>query len=290
MSTRPRRSIALCVAVALCGLAGSASAGINLTAMDTIFAFGDSYTASGYSPLYGIHNLTGTGNTISGGKNWIQYLALNNPSTANSYYNLAFSGATVNNSIVDGVVPSFVDQALEFQQYFVPVNATAPVEVPWSAGTTLFGINDIGYSYSLSRGFPSLTNSLFPTLQPSIFDTYTNVVTALYASGARNFLFMGIPPTNRTPLVTSYGAPAQALFTTNVMNYNTQLFNFVNSMPTALPGTNAVLYDTQPFFNTVLDNFASYGFQDNDTACPGYYYTQQDPTFNNLSCPWPLSE
>lgn len=148
------------------------------------------------------------------------------------------------------------------------------------------GINDIGYSYSLSRGFPSLTNSLFPTLQPSIFDTYTNVVTALYASGARNFLFMGIPPTNRTPLVTSYGAPAQALFTTNVMNYNTQLFNFVNSMPTALPGTNVVLYDTQPFFNTVtppsigrelqlfhtdlpsqvLDNVEKYGFQDNNTC------------------------
>lgn len=49
------------------------------------------------------------------------------------------SGATTNNSIVNGVVPSFVEQVIVFQQFFVPINATATVEVPWIPATTLFG-------------------------------------------------------------------------------------------------------------------------------------------------------
>lgn len=120
----------------------------------------DSYTASGYNPAAGINNLSYYGNvrpfldaapeasqslilpsqTSSNGLTWLQYLALENPSSENSFYNFAQFGATTNNSIlasrVDNVtVPDFVSQVATFQDYFVP----APAVAPWTPANTLFG-------------------------------------------------------------------------------------------------------------------------------------------------------
>lgn len=64
---------------------------------------------------------------------------MTNPATSNNYFDFAVQGATTNNSDVEGSVPSLVDQVATFQQFFVPVNSTASVQVPWTPATTLFG-------------------------------------------------------------------------------------------------------------------------------------------------------
>ncbi|KAL8287550.1 hypothetical protein RQP46_003408 [Phenoliferia psychrophenolica] len=180
----------------------ASAAGINLAAMDNIFIFGDSYTATGYDPAKGIRNIPygKTSESSSGGLNWIEYLATDNPSTKDTYFNFAVSGATTNNSIVNATIPSFVDQVATFNQYFVPVNSTAVVEVPWISETTLF----------------------------------------------------------------------EDLFNTNILGYNEQLARFVAAMPMALEGTEVALFNTQPFFNTILDNYTNYGLQNNDSYHPTF--------------------
>lgn len=88
---------------------------------------------------------------------------------------------------------------------------------------------------------------------------------------------------DRTPLVRAYGGTVPALFATNIASFNTKLSQFVQAVPVALPGVEAVLFDPQPFFNSVrrgfgvsrggvlmllwfrkqvLNNFTSCGFQD----------------------------
>ncbi|KAM0753382.1 hypothetical protein T439DRAFT_197077 [Meredithblackwellia eburnea MCA 4105] len=250
-----RLAIALLVLLAV----GRTQAALSLAGMNTIFSFGDSYTASGYTPVNGVKNITGIGQTSSDGLNWLQYLAASQPSTADNYYDFAVQGATTNNSIVDGVVPSFVEQVILWQSYFVATNDSAPVQVPWSSDTTLFvvwiGINDIGYSYALSRSFPTIQSGLFKSLEPSILNSYGTM----------------------------------DLFASNIAGYNQQLSNYVQSLA-ATPGLQAVLFDTQPFFNEIYNNFQKYGFQDGNSTCPDYETVNNEPNINLKTCPWPLAE
>ncbi|GAA5964810.1 hypothetical protein JCM21900_001452 [Sporobolomyces salmonicolor] len=265
-------------------IGAQSASGIELSQMETIFAFGDSYSYTGYQPQTGLNNLQGIGNTSSGGLNWVQYLAASNPATASSYYDLAYSGATTNRSIVTASegTPAFVDQVILWEQYFDP----APNEVPWKSNTTLFaawfGINDVGFSYVDGK---NLTEEL-----PAIFDTWDRLINVLYQGGARNFLVMGIPPMQRTPLVQSYGEAAQDIFAAYISEYNVALSDYTTRIPTYYAGAKVALFDTQPFFNAILDSPTDYGFIDSTAYCNVYAGITNQPNITLPACTWPLAE
>ncbi|GAA5889751.1 hypothetical protein JCM6882_004310 [Rhodosporidiobolus microsporus] len=277
----------------------SSASGILLDEIDTVFAFGDSYTYDGYFPENGINNFPGIGNTSTGGFNWIQYLTTPSSiydSSSSSFsgnhsitlYDLAFSGATVNGSIVEGSegTPDFVAQVEMWEEYFEQGTGTALGEAPWVSNTTLFvlwfGINDVGFSY--------LQNLPFPSLLPSMFDTYNRLVARLYAGGARNFLILGVPPTQRTPLVQSYGDAAVAEFAGHVASYNAALTTLSTSLLSLYPDTQLALFDTQPFFSAVLDSPRTYGFLESEVYCPAYADVMDDPMVELAECAWPMRE
>ncbi|GAA6009454.1 hypothetical protein JCM10207_003787 [Rhodosporidiobolus poonsookiae] len=298
---RPRSPARLLqAAIAALWMVGAVQAqsasGILLDDIDTIFAFGDSYTYDGYMPQDGINSWKGIGNTSTGGYNWIQYLT--NPASLESestqlpfetnrsivLYDLAFSGATVNGSIVEGSegTPDFVAQVEMFEEYFDP----PPQEAAWNANRTLFtiwfGINDVGFSY--------LKNVDLQAQLPNIFDTFNRQVATLYEAGARNFLIMGVPPSWRTPLVKSYGDAAVGEFMTHVGLFNSALASLSSSLPTLYPGSRVALFDTLSFLSAILDAPAQYGFLEADVFCPAYAELMDMPDAELAQCAWPMRE
>ncbi|SCV67194.1 BQ2448_5840 [Microbotryum intermedium] len=248
------------------------------------FAFGDSYTASGYNPANGINNITYFGNTSSNGLNWFQYLALSNPNVnaSRQLFDFAQFGATTSNAIVPSSAPDLVDQVIEFHKFFVP----PPPQAPWLSKDTLFtiwiSINDVGFGF--------IQNISYADAQPRINKTWVDVINTLYSYGARNFLVLGVPPTERTPLVQSYNATNITTFGENVNKYNAMLTSFIPWIPLSYPGTRAMLFDTQPFLNALLDDPYRYGFVDATDVCPAYEYVSGDPFVNSPLCPWPFTE
>ncbi|KDE03176.1 hypothetical protein MVLG_06329 [Microbotryum lychnidis-dioicae p1A1 Lamole] len=248
------------------------------------FGFGDSYTASGYDPANGINNITYFGNTSTNGLNWFQYLALSNPNVnaSRQMFDFARFGATTSNAIVPSTAPDLVDQVIDFHRFFVP----PPPQAKWLSNDTLFtiwiGINDVGFGF--------IQNILYADAQPRFNKTWVDVINTLYSYGARNFLVLGVPPTQRTPLVQSYNATNITIFGANVDKYNAMLASFIPRIPLNYPGTKAMLFDTQPFFNSLLDDPFRYGFVDATNVCPAYEYVSGDPFVDSPLCPWPFTE
>lgn len=83
---------------------------------------------------------------------------------------------------------------------FLPHLATRPDWAPWSASDTLFitwiGINDCALNVFSSHD-PSVA------MGKSVEELFA-LQEELYQAGARNFLFIDVPPTNRFPARTSH--------------------------------------------------------------------------------------
>ncbi|GAA5824102.1 hypothetical protein JCM5353_006145 [Sporobolomyces roseus] len=250
---------------------------INLNDMNTMFNFGDSYSTTGYVPKKGkVKELKGMGETTSGGYNWVQFLAYSQPKLATSYYDFARSGATVNNSVVPSNAQSFVDQFKLWKEWFVGNES----EVKWASESTLFtiwfGINDVGYMTEL--------NLNGTRQEPLIFDTYTKLVNELYDLGARNILFLNVPPTHKTPYVKTKSAKDIATFETLIASYNHRLFSFVTNLVDLHPEMKVALFDTQSFFTTILDSPQQYGFKQSTNFCDQYTWSSNNPNNTQAAC------
>lgn len=102
-------------------------------------------------------------------------------------YNFAYGGATVDASLDppnDPTIHTIVDQINIFNRNLVP----APSYAPWTPQNSLFaiwiGINDVAETF---------TRPDEVALLGKIMDSYFAQVQIIYNSGARNFLFVGVP-------------------------------------------------------------------------------------------------
>ncbi|KAM0787124.1 hypothetical protein ACM66B_006376 [Microbotryomycetes sp. NB124-2] len=245
----------------------------------------DSYTATGYDPAKGLLNIPLVGGTSSGGLNWLQFLATSNPATQSSFFSFAQFGANTNASVIsieNSTVPDLIDQVQQFKQYFVP----SPQAVPWSGSDSLFavwaGINDIGYAL--------VNNQSFPDALPALSRSYAGQVDELYRAGARNFLFLTVPATEKSPLITGFGQDAVEIVSENIGTFNEALTEYCNGFKTLYPDASFVLVDTRPIFDAILANPLQYGFTDTTDACPLYDFIDNDPNLYLPLCPWPLPQ
>jgi len=262
------------------------------------FIFGDSYTTTGFNdtfvrPTTGnpLGNPTFPGSTSSNGPNWVDFLTIQYNSSLILTYNLAYGGATVDSSLVQPFQPTVLSVSQQIEDEFIPTYASSPAIAPWSPKDTLFavfiGINDVGNSYG--QGVPATT-----TLNKLIFDVYSGLIQELYNTGARNFLFLNVPPVQRAPLTTAQGAAAIALEKADLADFNTRIANLTSSLKKSHTDTNIFAFDTNSLFNKVLDNPKSFPqtslYKNTTDFCAAYQNgTPAQNTFNT-SCGVPVNE
>ncbi|KAM6503116.1 hypothetical protein JOM56_000059 [Amanita muscaria] len=233
------------------------------------FSFGDSYTATGFlssgplpSPGDPLGNPPYPGLTVTGGPYWIDYLTTTYNQSLTLTYNFAVAGATINASLVQPVLGvTFEDEVLTYLHKF----SDKPPFTAWKSSNTLFsiwiGINDIGRSY-----FNPGDRDAFSDL---LLDSYFNLVEQLYAyrechiqTGARFFLFINVPPVNRSPLVRARGVESQDTEKAVIQGYNDKLLTRISNFGQNHPDVRTWFWDSHAAFTAILDDPARYGFQD----------------------------
>lgn len=125
-----------------------------------IFAFGDSYTSTGFN-ISGTQPKSGnpfgdpsfSGKTSSNGPNWLEFLAARYNASEVMTYNLAYAGATTDAALAKPIFPkdarSFSNQVRDdfFPTYGSRGRVDAKLRNVWGAEDSLFsifiGINDV---------------------------------------------------------------------------------------------------------------------------------------------------
>ncbi|KAI4160366.1 MAG: hypothetical protein LQ342_005777 [Letrouitia transgressa] len=160
------------------------------SSISTLFAFGASYT------------------TEADGPNFVTYLTTLYNSSTITHHNFAFSGAkvdqkaTATNSQGESSTNDLVHQISgPFSKFANPSTSSSSLgagnTTTWTPSSTLFlsffGINDVyGDDAYESDDFTS-------TKLDAVFSSYQTSLSALYDSGARNFLVINLPPLDLTP-------------------------------------------------------------------------------------------
>jgi len=231
-----------------------------------MFIFGDSYSTDGYNVSQGVDS-PDPGYTASDGLNWVEYLGGTYNVTNTAIYDLAYGGATIDSALVTPYLPtvlSVVQQVEEFNEYL----ASKPAGAEWDSSNSLFtvwiGINDVGNSWD----WTNVTQSAFFTV---LMDRLFGQVEELYSAGARSFLFLTVPPTNRAPIFLEQGFNASITMAAALADYNGQLVQYVRQFQANHTDLDQVtVFDTQPVFNTLLDNAETFGFVNITGYCGAY--------------------
>lgn len=229
------------------------------------FSFGDSYTQTGFDvdgTLPAVGNPLGNppfpGYTAVGGTNWIDQMTVKYNNSLVLTYNYAYGGATIDASLVQPYEPTVLSMTDQVNQFLSGV-ASKPATAPWTSANSLFsfwiGINDIGNSYYQSGSRDAFSDTLL--------DAYFALVEKLLNVGARNFLFINVPPIDRSPLMLSQGAAAQSLEASVIAGYNAKLAQRAQWLQGNNTGVQTWLWDSNAAFTTVLNNPTAYGFVDN---------------------------
>ncbi|KAI0629647.1 hypothetical protein C8Q77DRAFT_1236175 [Trametes polyzona] len=234
------------------------------------FSFGDSYTQTGFDPngvLPQPGNPLGNppypGWTAVGGTNWIDVDTTVYNKSLVLTYNYAYGGATINASLVQPYEPTVLSVIDQVNQFLAGA-AKKPATAPWTSENALFsvwiGINDLGNSYYQSGDRDAFNDVLLDSYFGQVQELAG--LTVCSNVGARNFLFINVPPTDRSPLMLGQAASAQALLKQVIASYNTKLAQRAAALEAANPGVSTWIWDSNAAFSEVLDNPTKYGFVD----------------------------
>ncbi|KAJ7777694.1 hypothetical protein DFH07DRAFT_731107 [Mycena maculata] len=232
------------------------------------FPFGDSYTTTGFVPnntLPSVGNPLGNppfpGDTGGGGENYVGFDTVTYNASTILTYNYAYGGATINSTLVAPYLPtvlSLINQVSEFLEGA----GTKPATSPWTSKNSLFsvwiGINDLGNSYSSGGDLGAFNDVLLQ----QYFEQVELIVRDSFGAGARNFLFINVPPMDRSPLMIANGPASTALLATDIADYNTKLATTVSSFKANNTGVTTWLWDAHTVFTTILNDPTAYGFVD----------------------------
>ncbi|GJE87031.1 carbohydrate esterase family 16 protein [Phanerochaete sordida] len=270
-----------CSALFLLWAAVAAHGKLNWNTTEFLFTFGDSYTTDGFNISAGVNSPV-PGFTSSNGPNWVEFLGGTYNVTDTKVFNLASGGATIDAALVAPYLPtvlSIVDQVSQFETYL----ADKPEGAQWRSDNSLFavwiGINDVGNSYAWAN--VTSQSEFHHVLMSRLFSQ----VEKLYDSGARSFLFLTVPPTNRAPLLLEQGATAVRAISAALDDYNAQLAANVQAFKGKHRDLDQVtVFDTRPVFNLLLDNANTLGFVNATGFCDAYQNGTPDMTTQIAPC------
>ncbi|KIK60905.1 carbohydrate esterase family 16 protein, partial [Collybiopsis luxurians FD-317 M1] len=227
---------------------------------------GDSYTQTAFNPSstppqigQPLGNPPYPGGTTTGGPNWIDFETTAYNESLILTWNYAYGGATIDASLAPPYTPtvlSLTDQVNEF------LNGTAarPASAPWTSANSLFsiwiGINDLSWSWWQTGDRDAYDDTLL--------DAEFALVQKLYNVGARNFLFINVPPVERSPYFMSLDPNNQtsSILHALIQDFNTKLAQRAQDLEANLTDVKTFLWDSNTYFNTILDNPTTYGFKD----------------------------
>jgi phospholipase/lecithinase/hemolysin len=141
----------------------------------------------------------------------------------------------------------------------------------WAGSNTLFtiwvGINDIGATFG--KGSASTA-----TINQQLISEYTLLVEQLYATGARNFVFVTVPTIDRSPGTIARGAAVAEQEKIDVVQWNQLLVKMAQSEKTLRTDTNIWIYDANALFSQILNNVKSFpqtaGITNTTDFCAAY--------------------
>lgn len=245
--------------------------------ISNIFVFGDSYSDTGFqvngtqpNPSNPLGNPEFPGRTFSNGRNWVDFLSYTYNDSYVQTYNLAKGGASVDSFGLPNPFRPF-DQQVE--KFFLPSYAQNNTTLAtWRSDNTLFtsffGINDVNLFYKFNNA---------TAVAAMIMSTYASLVEDLYQAGARNFLFMNVPPINRAPFTVNQGDMSKTFVEMNrvaVADFNMRITNMVGRLVEQHTDTTVFLFDTFRLFNAVLNEPESRketaGYKDTTGFCFAY--------------------
>ncbi|KAJ7137935.1 GDSL lipase/esterase [Mycena epipterygia] len=257
----------------------SAQAKLTWNNTEFLFVFGDSYTATGFNISNGVDSVD-PGFTSSNGPNWVEALRDTYNVAGTKVINLASGGATIDSALVTPFLPtvlSVVDQVAQFKS----ILASRPAGAQWNSSNSLFaiwiGINDCGDSFDW-------TNTTQPAFNKVLMARLSTQIEELYGFGARSFLFLTVPPVNRAPLWLVQGHSITSLLAADIANYNAQLTETAKQFQATHKNFEATIFDTQPVFNTLLDEATTFGFSNSTGFCDAYQNGTPSPTTQIPPC------
>lgn len=210
--------------------------------------------------------------TANRGPNWIETLTncgvnqgLTDPQTcAVQLWDFAFGGADISVEYLPlhhNWSVQLVNQTEQFLRYGQPVlkNISDPDK---TLVAVWIGINDIGDSAELDVNFPEFYEELITTM-------FEQSVEPVYKAGYKKWLFMKLPPLDRTPgnLVRS-GGPLPN--TTMIRWWDSTLEQHASEFASQHEDATALVFDSNTFLNSVLDNATAYGISNTTSYCPDY--------------------
>lgn len=227
--------------------------------IEYMFVFGESYTQTGFNtslaqpnPANPLGNPDYPGYTATNGPNWVDFLTTTYNATFLQTINLASGGATVDSALVEPYAPTVLSLIDQVQTEYLPIYSDSPDFFSWIPNNTLFaaffGINDIGNSYANANS----------TLYTQIFAKYAEQTDVLYQSGARNFLFLNVPPVDRSPLTAEQGPEAQALESSVIQAFNQNVTTLAENLTSTYADATAFVFNTHELFTQVLDEPCSW--------------------------------
>lgn len=241
-----------------------------------ILSLGFNYTLTPPSADNPFGNPAYPGYTSSNGPNWVGYLTVKYNASQLQTYNFAYGGATVDSALVKPYQPTVLSVKQQVQEEFLPGYTgdapTAQSPPPWTGADSVFalwiGINDVGNSYSAGA------NSSGP-LYTQVFDVYSGLVDQLYGSGARNFVFVNVPPVDRSPLTVGQGEEAVAVEKAAIEDWNQRVVDTAAALKrNHTEDANVWVYDANKSFGEVLDDPSVYeqtaGLKNTTTFCAAY--------------------
>lgn len=120
---------------------------------------------------------------------------------------------------------------------------------------------------------------------PAWINCFRLQVEDVFEKGARSFIFLTVPPTNRAPLILEQGQTSVDLITSALADYNAQLTENVRAFQQKHPDLDEVtVFDTQPIFNTLLDNSQTFGFVNATGFCDAYQNGTPEMTTQIAPC------
>lgn len=230
------------------------------------------------SPSSPLGNPPYPGTIATTGAKWPVYLTTQYNSSILETYVLARSGSTVNGTIIPHG-SSLVDQV---QQDFLPRWGERN-ETSWQPYTTLFviefGINDVNVALDMSESLTSIFDE--------IFVSYAGLADQLYQTGARNFLFMNMPPMERAPNAMDHIAPA-------IADWNMRLQGLAANLTETYRDSLGHVFDMHTFIGAILNNPSTFtqtaGIRNTTEACAAYYNEVNEVTAYDPTCGLPMRE
>ncbi|KAH6991488.1 hypothetical protein BKA56DRAFT_706004 [Ilyonectria sp. MPI-CAGE-AT-0026] len=267
--------------------------------MKTIFSFGDSYTTTGFDAIAGPQpnainplgnpNKPYYGHTSSNGPNWIRKLTTKYNQSFIKTFNLACGGATVASSLIHAIHPEYL--SLEQQKSVPDLSASGgptPERDSWETRSTLFtfllGINDVGLSYTKES----------PSVYDEYLTIYASLIDTIYAANGRHFLFLLVPPIDRSPLTTSQGRSASTRERIHIQAWNDGLSKLANDFRHNRPDASVFVFNTHALFSSVMDDATMFPetaiYSDTTGFCEAYAMGTEAVDTQLPGCPYSVNQ